>query len=202
MKIDPITSYILKEEGIIDKVTNKMSDFGIGERPKNINFITSKNKVENAIHDVWTLLPRDAQNLILDKTVSDENAPVLFKLLKWAITHNMVNVDKTNITLTSQGILSGAIGATVLISFIIWAGNKIGKIFSSKGEKMCSKYQGTEKEKCLNTYKAKGLIEANKSLVKMIRTCKHSKNVGKCKQEIESKIKANQEKIRSLIKRK
>jgi hypothetical protein len=225
MQLDPVTKTLLERYGIKEDILGtaakilrgdpgyregsglkKMADLGIGEEPKS----TTIPHGWNPAIMLFNLLPRDLQSELVDSMYEDEDVPVGVKLIHWLYKKNLVNFkfdehDRLSTSVTSGGIVAGAaalMGVQIVASTLVWIANKIYKKYFDKAEKACSQYKGEEKDKCLDLYKAKALMESTKALTRTIKICDKSKNKDKCKKEIQDKIKSNQEKIRSIAQKK
>jgi len=206
MKLDLITEVLLNEYEP-DSILGKMAKYGIGQDVRSIKTAPelpgnpTEQYLAKGITKLFNGLPRDLQNKIISDTNEiNPDSSIIEKIMVFLVKHNLINLnaeEKYPISVTSGGV-AAVVGTIAVIAFLSYVAKKIFDDIFGKGEKLCSKYKGEQKEKCLSTYRAKAFIESNKALMRSIKLCNKAKNKNECIQKIKSKIQANQEKIRNI----
>jgi hypothetical protein len=95
------------------------------------------------------------------------------------------------------GVEVATVGKTIYIIYGIWAAAvAVYAIYMNTGKRVCNKYFGIQKTRCLLNFEIKALRKKLESLQKDIHKCAKAKNPQRCKREVIAKIKSTQEKIK------
>jgi hypothetical protein len=86
----------------------------------------------------------------------------------------------------------------VAVAAAVTLGYKVYKRFLSKAAKSCSGFSGDQKTNCMAKYKKQAMQQHITSMTKSLSSCSKTKDPGKCKSKIGTKIKRVKAKLGTL----
>ncbi len=152
---------------------------------------------EESVDDIFEgeeLSEEEWKNELLDVFTEEELSEVEIDWGTWPDVGRLIFQNKGFTAGQQTGTLKG-LAAAALAAAAIAASAKIYKRFFSQSAKACAGKSGADKTNCMNQFKAKAQQAKVKALSQSIAHCSKTKNPTKCKNKIETKLKAEKAKL-------